>query len=128
MALRLVPGLIGVFFLMQAIGWLIDPQSAARALGMPLLDGLGRSTQIGDLSALFLFFGAAPLVGAIRSDPRWLRPPAMLLAAAALMRALAWLLHDATFAGAFIAVELVTSALLFLAAWRLEPSTGGAGD
>ncbi len=46
--------------------------------------------------------------------------PAGVLGGAALLRTLAWLLHDAAFGGTFIAVELVSAALLLFAARRLD--------
>jgi hypothetical protein len=116
MALRVVAGIIGVFFLIQGINWIVIPAAAAEALGMPLLDGLGRSTQIGDTASFFLTLGTMSLLGAARSNPQWLRGGAMLLGWAAIARMLAWLLHDAAFAGIFIGVEIVFgTALLFVA-------------
>ena len=116
MALRVVAAIIGVFFLIQGINWIVIPAAAAEALGMPLLDGLGRSTQIGDTASFFLTLGTMSLLGAARSNPQWLRAGAMLLGWAAIARMLAWLLHDAAFAGIFIGVEIVFgTALLFVA-------------
>ena len=45
---RILTGLVGLLMAVITLGWLADPSSAAANLGMPLLDGLGRSTQIGD--------------------------------------------------------------------------------
>lgn len=120
MAFRILPGLIGVFFLLQAIGWLVDPSSAAAGLGMPLLDGLARSTQIGDLSAFFLASGGMALFGAVRTRPVWIRPAAVLFAAAALMRTLAWALHGAAFATTFVVIEVGVASVLWFCADRLE--------
>ena len=45
-----IPGLI---FLTQAYSWVTNPSEASNGLGMLYLDGVGRSTQIGDFSAFF---------------------------------------------------------------------------
>ena len=124
MALRVVAGIIGLFFLIQGINWIIIPGAAAEALGMPLLDGLGRSSQIGDMASFFLTLGTMSLLGAVRSNPLWLCGSAMLLGGAAIMRTLAWLLHDAAFAGIFIGVEIAAAAVLLFVASRF--SAGGA--
>ena len=68
MALRVVAGIIGAFFLIQGINWIVIPAAAAEALGMPLLDGLGRSSQVGDMASFFLTIGTMSLLGAARSN------------------------------------------------------------
>jgi hypothetical protein len=123
LALRVVAGIVGVFFLIQGINWIVMPGAAAEALGMPLLDGLGRSSQIGDMASFFLTLGMMSLLGAARSNPLWLYGSAMLLGGAAIMRTLAWLLHDAAFAGIFIGVEIASAGVLLFVASRF--SAGG---
>ncbi len=123
MALRVVAGIIGIFFLIQGINWIVIPADAAEALGMHLLDGLGRSTQIGDTASFFLTLGTMSLLGAARSNPQWLRAGAMLLGWAAIARMLAWFLHDAAFAGIFIGVEIVFGAALLFVASRFSAAS-----
>jgi len=118
MALRLAAGIIGAFFLIQGINWITRPAAAAEALGMPLLDGLARSTQIGDMASFFVALGTMSLLGAARMNPLWLHAAALLLGGAAVMRTLAWLFHDAAFAGIFIGVEVVSAGALVLVASR----------
>jgi hypothetical protein len=118
--LRLLVTLVGVFFALQGIGWLADPARAAAGLGMPLLDGLARSTQIGDLAAFFLTGGATMVVGARPGRARLLLVPAGMLGAAAVARTLAWALHGAALAATFIAIEVAVAVLLLAAARRLD--------
>jgi len=82
MALRLAAGIIGAFFLIQGINWITRPAAAAEALGMPLLDGLARSTQIGDMASFFVALGTMSLLGAARMNPLWLHAAALLLGGA----------------------------------------------
>jgi hypothetical protein len=119
-SLRVVTMLLGAFYALQGLIWILDPARAAEGLGMPLLDGLARSTQVGDFAAFFLAIGVTALVGSRPGRARLLLVPAGVLGAAALLRTLAWLLQDAAFAGTFIAVEVVSAALLLLAARRLD--------
>jgi hypothetical protein len=116
--LRIAATVLGALFALQGLGWLLLPARAAEGLGMPLLDGLGRSTQIGDLAAFFLALGATTLLGVWRRRPVLLQVAAGLLGAAALGRTLAWALHGAPFAGAFVAVEVAAAAVLLAAARR----------
>lgn len=118
--LRLAVVVAGGFFVLQGLGWMLVPRRAASGLGMPLLDGLGRSTQIGDFAAFFLVAGITMVLGSRAGRAHWLRFPAALLGSAAVMRALAWLLHGADFAFLFIAIELAVAWLLWRAAWQLD--------
>ena len=117
--LRALVALPGIFFVVMGLRWLVDPAGAAGDMDMELLDGIGRSTQIGDLATFFLALGMMILVGLITSQRRWFHVPALMLLGAAIFRVLAWLLHDAALAGQLIAVELVVACLLLVAASRL---------
>lgn len=115
-ALRIAVLLAGAAFTLQGLGWIMDPTRAADGLGMPLLDGLGRSTQIGDFAAFFLIAGITMLLGSRPGRERLLLVPAGLLATAAVGRTLAWALHGAAFAWLFIGVEVLVATLLLVGA------------
>jgi len=119
-AIRIAVGLVGALFTLQALRWVVDPAGAAAGLGMPLLDGLARSTQIGDTGAFFLGMGAMLLIGAATARRAWVQAAALLLGAAAGMRVLAWGLHRAPFAKQFIAVELIFCVSLLVVSTRLS--------
>ena len=118
--LRVVTTLMGVGFALQGVAWLVVPQRAAAGLGMPVLDGLARSTQFGDFAAFFLTLGVSILAGNRAGRARLLYFPAGLLGSAALCRTVAWAAHGAAFATTFIAVETVACLLLLAAARRAE--------
>ena len=126
MLFRLLAGALGAFFLLQGLNWLADPAAAAKILGMPLLEGTGRSTQIGDLACFFLCLGGFGLYGAYRSSPHWVRAAGILVATAAVTRTIAWAIHEAPFASIFVLIELVTGGLFLLCASRLQGTTTDA--
>lgn len=117
--LSVVVALLGVLFLVIGLRWLVDPAAAAGALGMPLLDGIGRSTQIGDMTAFFLTLGISILLALITSQRTWYYPACMLLGIAAAGRILAWSVHDAAFAIDMIAAEIIITCILLFASRRL---------
>ena len=117
--LRVVTVLPGILFVVIGVGWIIDPASAAAGVGMPLLEGVARSTQIGDLGAFFLTMGLLILVGVTTLKRVWFYPPMMLLGLAATLRIIAWLVHGAALAGSMIAVEVIVTTLLFVSTIRL---------
>ena len=87
--------------------------------GLTLEQGVGLSSQVGDMSAFFLTLGSCMLIALISKRRLWYYPPIMLLLAAAVGRLVAWMAHDATFAVSLIGTEILVSALLFLASYRL---------
>jgi|TARA_B110000908_G_scaffold46948_1_gene57256 hypothetical protein len=117
--LRVIVLLPAILFIGIGIRWLVDPQGAAAALGMPLLDGIGRSSQIGDVGGFFLVTGIMVVLGVITGKRVWFQAPALLLMTIAIFRILAWLLHDAALATSMIAVEVVLAVLFVFASARL---------
>ncbi len=111
--------LTAVIFTLMGLRWLIDPAGAAESLGMPLLDGVARSTEIGDFAAFFVSIGCMTLIGFKTKQASWLQAAAMLVGLTAVFRTLAWLLHDAAFAADLIALEVVFTTILLLAASHL---------
>ena len=113
--LRVLAGFFGAFFLLMGLRWIIDPSSAAASLSMPLLEGAGLSTQIGDVGSFFITIGAMTLIGVIKQKRHWLYAPSMLLLVAALYRVLSTILHGAAFALPAIAIEIIVGLFLIFA-------------
>lgn len=118
-ALRVLAGLVGLLFLSIGARWIIAPEGVAKELGMPLLDGMALSTQIGDLAAFFVTLGLTTLLGVITLHRTWFYAAMMLLGSTAVFRTLAWALHDAAFATQSISVEVIGTVILLAAALRL---------
>ncbi len=78
MVARILACVVALLLGSLALGRLFDPATAAANLGMPLLDGIGRSTQVGDLTALFVSGTALCLIGAIRQETPWLYSAALV--------------------------------------------------
>jgi hypothetical protein len=114
--LRLLVILVAVLFVVTGLRWATDPATAASALGMSLMDGVGRSAQIGDVGALFLSMGMMILIGLITARRSWFYAPALMLCLVALLRVLAWLLHDAALVMDMILLEIVVATILVVAA------------
>ena len=117
--LRIVAGLLGFFFLINGIQWIVNPASIAEQLGMPLLEGVGLSTQIGDLGSFFITVGAMTLIGAITTTRHWFYAPSMLLLVAALYRTLSTILYGAPFVMSAIIVEISVGLFLIFAGSRI---------
>ncbi len=117
--LKLMVLLPAILFVITGIRWLVAPAEIATNFGLTLAEGIGLSTQIGDLASFFLTLGSCMLLALIIERRSWYYPPMMLLAIATLGRIVAWLLHDATLAVGPIMVEVVVALILLLASRRL---------
>ena len=118
--LRVIAGLVGILFFLNGLQWIISPANVAASLGMPLLEGVGLSTQIGDLGSFFITVGAMTLIGAITTTRHWFYAPSMLLLVAALYRTLSTVLYDAPFVISAIVVEVSLGLFLIFAGSRIS--------
>ena len=117
--LRIVAGLIGILFFLNGLQWIISPANVAESLGMPLLEGVGLSTQIGDLGSFFITVGAMTLIGTITTTRHWFYAPSILLLVAALYRTLSTLLYGAPFVMSAIVVEIVVGLFLIFVSSKI---------
>lgn len=118
--LRIIAGFLGLLFFISGLQWIISPAEIADSLGMPLLTGLGLSTQIGDLGSFFITVGAMTLIGAYTRNDHWFFAPSMLLLVAALYRIFSTLFYDAAFATEQIAVEIIVGLFLLYTSSRIK--------
>ena len=112
----LMPALL---FLVTGLRWLVAPAGVAPMFGLSLEQGLGLSTQVGDMTAFFLSLGLCILLALVTEQRCWYYPPIMLLSIAAFARLVAWLMHDAAFAVDMIVPEVLVSLVLLVASRRL---------
>ncbi len=118
-ALRIFLFLPAIGFLVTGLRFAVEPAGAAKGLAMPLLHGAARSSQIGDVGALFLGMGLMILTALVTLKRTWFVAPAILLFLVAALRILAWLFHDAALMIPMIAPEIVVGGLLLLASTKL---------
>ena len=117
--LRVVLALPAIGFLVTGLRFAVAPAGAAKGLAMPLLDGAARSSQIGDVGALFMGMGLMILTALTTLKREWFIAPAILLALVAVFRILAFLFHDAALLVDMIVAEVVIASLLVLASKKL---------
>lgn len=107
-----------ILFVVTGLRWLVDPAGVAPEFGLVLGEGLGLSSQVGDMSGFFLTLGICMLMALVSGRRTWYYPPALLLLLTAVGRVIAWLLHDAALAQQ-IGVEIVVAVILLVASRRL---------
>jgi len=118
--LKILVLLPAILFLVIGLRWLVAPAGVAPMFGLTLEQGVGLSSQVGDMAAFFLTLGSCMLIALISGRRSWYYPAIMLLSITAVGRILAWLVHDATLALDLIGLELIVSVILLMAS-RLLP-------
>ena len=114
MIARILSGLIGVLMLLNCLWWILDPSTAAEGLAMPLLEGLGSNSQIGDFTSFFFTAGLFACIGAYRAEHIWLYPTISLIGSAAFFRSYAVVAHGSDPLVSTIIIEIIMSAILIL--------------
>jgi energy-converting hydrogenase Eha subunit E len=117
--LKILVLLPAILFLITGLRWLVAPDGVAPMFGLTLDQGVGLSSQVGDMSAFFLTLASCMLIALISGRRSWYYPAIMLLSITAVGRVLAWLVHDATLALDLIAPEVIVSIILLVASRRL---------
>ena len=118
--LRIIAGLIGGLFFISGLQWITNPDEISDTLGMPLLTGLGLSTQIGDLGSFFITVGAMTLIGVYTKISHWFYAPSMLLLVAALYRIVSTLFYGAPFATEQIVIEIIVGLFMLYVSSRIK--------
>ena len=104
-----------ILFIVTGLRWLVAPAGVAPEFGLVLGEGLGLSSQVGDMAGFFLTLGICMLVALVSGRRAWYYPPALLLFLTAVGRVIAWLVHDAALATPQIGVEIIVAVILLLA-------------
>ena len=112
MLLRSLTGLAGLGALIIGGVWWYQPETAAGLLGASLLDGTGRSAQIGDSGAFFIGVGVLLLWGAVRQHAVLVVIGGCLVGLVAPGRILSSTLHN----GAVTTPEVIVECVIFLLA------------
>ena len=124
--LRALTALSGLGLLFIGLGWWVHPAAAAEMLGASLLEGTGRSTQIGDSGAFFIGAGALLAWGAIRKSATLTLLGGILVGLVIPGRVLSATTHGGAWTPDEIAGECIILILSFATAWVLsrqaEPS------
>ena len=124
--LRALTALSGLGLLLIGLGWWVHPAAAAEMLGASLLEGTGRSTQIGDSGAFFIGAGALLAWGAIRKSATLALVGGILVGLVIPGRVLSATTHGGAWTPDEIAGECIILILSFATAWTLsrqaEPS------
>ena len=103
--------ILGALLVVVGLLWGAVPETMAERSGITFVEGMGRSTLIGDFGSHFFATGVLVLLGLYTRQSQWLYGAAIAIATTGVWRFLAWIFHDAPFASTPITIEIIATAL-----------------
>ena len=110
-------GVLGVVLAIIALRWILSPEDSANSLGMVLLDGAGRNTQIRDFTALFASTSIFCFISITTRQYQWIFSSGIVFSLIALISVLASQLHDAPLTYSSLIAEIIFAVMAFTSAF-----------
>ncbi|MDB4856625.1 hypothetical protein OAH65_02050 [Gammaproteobacteria bacterium] len=110
-------GILGVVLAIIALRWILSPEDSANSLGMVLLDGAGRNTQIRDFTALFASTSIFCFISITTRQYQWIFSSGIVFLLIALISVLASQLHDAPLTYSSLIAEIIFAVMAFTSAF-----------
>ena len=110
-------GILGVVLAIIALRWILSPEDSANSLGMVLLDGAGRNTQIRDFTALFSSTSIFCFLSIVTRQYQWIFSSGIVFTLIAIIGVLASQLHDAPLSYSSLMAEIIFAVMAFTSAF-----------
>ena len=110
-------GILGLVLAIIALRWILSPEDSANALGMVLLDGVGKNTQIRDFTALFASTSIFCFLSITTRQYQWIFSSGIVFSLIALISVLASQLHDAPLTYSSLIAEIIFAIMAFTSAF-----------
>ena len=110
-------GILGVVLAIIALRWILSPEDSANSLGMVLLEGAGRNTQIRDFTALFASTSIFCFLSITTRQYQWIFSSGIVFSLIALISVLASQLHDAPLTYSSLIAEIIFAVMAFISAF-----------
>jgi hypothetical protein len=111
---------LGVVLAIIAIRWILSPEISANTLGMDLLEGTGRNTQIRDFTAIFLSTSIFCFISALTKQYQWIFSSGLIFLIIASVSILAASMHEAPLKYSSLIAEILFAVLAFTAAYKYK--------
>ena len=110
-------GILGLVLAIIALRWILSPEYSANALGMVLLDGAGKNTQIRDFTALFASTSIFCFLSITTRQYQWIFSSGIVFSLIALISVLASQLHDAPLTYSSLIAEIIFAVMAYTSAF-----------
>lgn len=122
MILKILAALTAAPMMVIGLAWVAMPAKAAEFIKMPLMEGEALGSQIADGGTMFLSIGLMTIAGLLTGKRVLLQIPALMFLGIAFLRVVAHLVHGAALTSEFVGIEVISAAILWMAAKRVATS------
>ena len=113
---NILSGILGIVLTIIAIRWILLPEESAISLGMILLDGSGRNTQIRDFTAIFASTAIFCFLSIATKQFQWIFSSGIIFSIIAIISVVASQLHDAPITYSSLIAEIIFAMIAFTSA------------
>ena len=114
---NILSGILGIVLTIIAIRWILLPEESAISLGMILLDGSGRNTQIRDFTSIFASTAIFCFLSIATKQFQWIFSSGIIFLIIAIMSIVASQLHEAPISYSSLIAEIIFSMIAFTSAF-----------
>ena len=114
---NILSGILGLVLTIIAIRWILLPEESANSLGMILLDGSGRNTQIRDFTSIFASTAIFCFLSIVTKQFQWIFSSGIIFSIIAIISIIASQLHEAPITYSSLIAEIIFAILAFTSAF-----------
>ena len=114
---NILSGILGLVLTIIAIRWILLPEESANSLGMILLDGSGRNTQIRDFTSIFASTAIFCFLSIATKQFQWIFSSGIIFLIIAIMSIVASQLHEAPITYSSLIAEIIFAMIAFASAF-----------
>ena len=114
---NILSGILGLVLTIIAIRWILLPEESANSLGMILLDGSGRNTQIRDFTSIFASTAIFCSLSIATKQFQWIFSSGIIFLIIAIMSIVASQLHEAPISYSSLIAEIIFAMIAFTSAF-----------
>ncbi|MDC0402224.1 hypothetical protein OAM51_00155 [Gammaproteobacteria bacterium] len=114
---NILSGILGLVLTIIAIRWILLPEESANSLGMILLEGSGRNTQIRDFTSIFASTAIFCFLSIATKQFQWVFSSGIIFSIIAIISIVASQLHDAPITYSSLIAEIIFAILAFASAF-----------
>ncbi|MDC0546847.1 hypothetical protein OAO59_02230 [Gammaproteobacteria bacterium] len=114
---NILSGILALVLTIIAIRWILLPEESANSLGMILLDGSGRNTQIRDFTSIFASTAIFCFLSIATKQFQWIFSSGIIFLIIAIMSIVASQLYEAPITYSSLIAEIIFAMIAFASAF-----------
>ena len=114
---NILSGILGLVLTIIAIRWIFLPEDSANSLGMVLLEGSGRNTQIRDFTSIFASTAIFCFLSIATKQFQWVFSSGIIFSIIAIISIVASQLHEAPITYSSLIAEIIFTCIAFTSAF-----------